>query len=72
MNGLRGETETLDKMERRVRHDLHYIENWSLALDIRIIGPHVAVRLHRPLRVSGQGVDQSTRGSASGMGVAVT
>ena len=37
VNGLRGETDTLDKMERRLRHDLHYIENWSLALDIRII-----------------------------------
>jgi putative colanic acid biosynthesis UDP-glucose lipid carrier transferase len=37
VNGLRGETDTLDKMERRVRHDLYYIENWSLALDTRII-----------------------------------
>jgi putative colanic acid biosysnthesis UDP-glucose lipid carrier transferase len=37
VNGLRGETETLDKMERRVRHDLHYVDNWSLGLDIRII-----------------------------------
>jgi Undecaprenyl-phosphate glucose phosphotransferase len=37
VNGLRGETDTLDKMERRVQFDLHYIENWSLALDIRII-----------------------------------
>jgi exopolysaccharide biosynthesis polyprenyl glycosylphosphotransferase len=37
VNGLRGETETLEKMERRVQFDLHYIENWSLALDLRII-----------------------------------
>ena len=37
VNGLRGETDTLDKMERRVQYDLHYIENWSLAFDIRII-----------------------------------
>jgi putative colanic acid biosynthesis UDP-glucose lipid carrier transferase len=37
VNGLRGETDTLVKMERRVRHDLYYIENWSLGLDIRII-----------------------------------
>jgi Undecaprenyl-phosphate glucose phosphotransferase len=37
VNGLRGETDTLDKMERRVQFDLHYIENWSLAFDIRII-----------------------------------
>lgn len=37
VNGLRGETDTLDKMERRVQYDLHYIENWSLAFDLRII-----------------------------------
>jgi Undecaprenyl-phosphate glucose phosphotransferase len=37
VNGLRGETDTLEKMERRVQYDLHYIENWSLALDLRII-----------------------------------
>ncbi|WP_426191515.1 undecaprenyl-phosphate glucose phosphotransferase [Massilia sp. DWR3-1-1] len=37
VNGLRGETNTVDKMHRRVQFDLHYIENWSLALDIKII-----------------------------------
>jgi putative colanic acid biosysnthesis UDP-glucose lipid carrier transferase len=37
VNGLRGETDTLEKMERRLEHDLHYIENWSLSLDLRII-----------------------------------
>ncbi len=37
VNGLRGETETLEKMEQRVRYDLYYIENWSLLFDIRII-----------------------------------
>jgi Undecaprenyl-phosphate glucose phosphotransferase len=37
VNGLRGETETLDKMEQRVRYDLYYIENWSLLFDLRII-----------------------------------
>lgn len=37
VNGLRGETDTLKKMERRVQYDLHYIENWSLAFDLRII-----------------------------------
>ena len=37
VNGLRGETETLEKMEQRVRYDLYYIENWSLAFDMRII-----------------------------------
>ena len=37
VNGWRGEIDSLDKMQRRVEHDLYYIENWSLALDIRII-----------------------------------
>ncbi|WPB56108.1 undecaprenyl-phosphate glucose phosphotransferase [Xylophilus sp. GOD-11R] len=37
VNGARGETSTLDKMERRVELDLHYIRNWSLMLDLRII-----------------------------------
>ncbi len=35
--GCRGETETVDKMARRVEHDLHYIENWSLWLDVKIL-----------------------------------
>jgi putative colanic acid biosynthesis UDP-glucose lipid carrier transferase len=38
VNGLRGETETLDKMEKRVEFDLTYIESWSLQLDLKIIG----------------------------------
>jgi len=37
INGLRGEVDTLAKMQERVRYDLHYIENWSLQLDLRII-----------------------------------
>jgi putative colanic acid biosynthesis UDP-glucose lipid carrier transferase len=36
VNGLRGETDTLDKMERRVEHDLYYINNWSFLLDLKI------------------------------------
>jgi putative colanic acid biosynthesis UDP-glucose lipid carrier transferase len=35
--GLRGETDTVEKMEARVRHDLDYIKNWSLSLDLWII-----------------------------------
>ena len=37
VHGLRGEVDTLAKMQERVRYDLHYIENWSLRLDLRII-----------------------------------
>jgi putative colanic acid biosynthesis UDP-glucose lipid carrier transferase len=37
VNGARGETDTLDKMERRVEFDLQYIRNWSVAWDIKII-----------------------------------
>jgi putative colanic acid biosysnthesis UDP-glucose lipid carrier transferase len=36
-NGLRGETETLDKMSERVRYDLEYLRHWSPWLDIKII-----------------------------------
>lgn len=37
IHGLRGETDTDDKMRARVEHDLYYIDHWSLLLDIRII-----------------------------------
>ncbi|MFC5768677.1 undecaprenyl-phosphate glucose phosphotransferase [Thauera sinica] len=37
VNGYRGETETVDKMERRIDYDLEYLRNWSLSLDLWII-----------------------------------
>jgi putative colanic acid biosysnthesis UDP-glucose lipid carrier transferase len=37
VNGWRGETDTLEKMEKRVEFDLAYIKNWSLLFDIKII-----------------------------------
>ena len=37
INGWRGETDTEDKIQRRVEHDLYYIENWSVLLDIYIL-----------------------------------
>lgn len=37
IKGYRGETETLDKMQKRVEFDLAYINNWSLLLDIKIL-----------------------------------
>jgi len=37
VNGCRGETRTLDKMEKRLQYDLTYINNWSIWLDVRIM-----------------------------------
>ena len=37
INGWRGETDTLEKLEQRVNHDLHYIENWTPFLDMYIL-----------------------------------
>jgi putative colanic acid biosynthesis UDP-glucose lipid carrier transferase len=37
VNGLRGETDTVDKMKQRVELDLQYLQHWSVFLDIKII-----------------------------------
>jgi Undecaprenyl-phosphate glucose phosphotransferase len=37
VNGLRGETKTVDLMERRVEHDLYYINHWTFFLDLLIV-----------------------------------
>lgn len=37
INGFRGITDTEDKIRGRLEHDLYYIDNWSLALDMRIL-----------------------------------
>ena len=37
VNGYRGETDTLDKMQGRIDYDLDYLRNWSLRLDLSII-----------------------------------
>jgi putative colanic acid biosynthesis UDP-glucose lipid carrier transferase len=47
VNGLRGETATLDKMEARIQYDLDYLRNWSLWLDLWIILKTVKVVLAR-------------------------
>lgn len=37
INGWRGETDTVDKIERRVEYDLQYIDNWSVFFDLYIL-----------------------------------
>ncbi|TBO34216.1 undecaprenyl-phosphate glucose phosphotransferase [Aquabacterium lacunae] len=37
VNGYRGETDTIEKMQARVEFDLEYLRNWSLGLDLQII-----------------------------------
>jgi Undecaprenyl-phosphate glucose phosphotransferase len=44
VHGFRGATDTEDKMRARVEHDLYYIDNWSLALDLKIIGRTILSR----------------------------
>lgn len=43
VNGLRGETETLDKMKARIDYDLDYLRNWSPKLDMYIVLKTVSV-----------------------------
>ena len=37
VNGLRGETDTIEKMRRRIEYDLYYVDNWSLLFDLKIM-----------------------------------
>lgn len=37
INGWRGETDTLEKMQKRIEYDLNYIHNWSLYWDFKIV-----------------------------------
>ena len=47
VNGWRGETETLDKMQRRVEYDHRYIREWSLWMDVKILLRTVSVVFHQ-------------------------
>ncbi len=37
VNGWRGETDTIEKIQERVKYDLYYIDNWSVRLDLMIL-----------------------------------
>ena len=47
VNGWRGETTTIEQIQRRVDHDLYYVENWSLSFDLLILGRTVFAVLSR-------------------------
>ena len=46
VNGLRGETKTVEQMEARVKYDVEYAENWSLLFDLKILAMTVVVWLN--------------------------
>ncbi|MGV2288054.1 undecaprenyl-phosphate glucose phosphotransferase [Trinickia sp. YCB016] len=48
INGFRGETDRIEKMEGRVAHDLYYLRNWSFGLDVKIIVATIFKGLHHP------------------------
>jgi putative colanic acid biosynthesis UDP-glucose lipid carrier transferase len=45
VNGCRGETEVVEKMQQRVDHDIDYLRNWSLRMDLHIIARTVHIVL---------------------------
>ncbi len=63
-NGWSGQTDQLDKMERRVEHDLWYIRNWSVRLDFRIIALTIAVVLKGVLKSPSLGLTAAATGAA--------
>lgn len=48
VNGARGETDTIEKMELRIRYDLEYLRHWSLRLDLKIILKTILVSFRDP------------------------
>ncbi len=47
VNGFRGETDTLDKMQSRIEYDMDYLRNWSAKLDIYIVIKTIAMLLRK-------------------------
>jgi len=48
VNGLRGETDTVEKMKDRIEYDLDYLRHWSLGLDLSIIWRTIFVVFKKP------------------------
>ena len=48
INGLRGELDSIEKVEQRVKYDIEYIEKWSLWLDLKIILRTALLIFHDP------------------------
>src|SRR5262249_10239619 len=50
---MRGETDTLEKMQRRLEHDLYFIDNWSFMFDLKIIimTPVLQERVHQRILI---------------------
>ena len=46
VNGHRGETDTIEKMQARIEYDMEYLRNWSLAFDLRIIARTIKVMFY--------------------------
>ena len=46
VNGLRGETRSVEQMEARVQYDLEYLRNWSIGLDLKILAKTMTCVLH--------------------------
>jgi putative colanic acid biosynthesis UDP-glucose lipid carrier transferase len=47
VNGLRGETSSLDRMQMRIEYDLAYLRSWSLLLDLQIVLKTIFVVLRK-------------------------
>ena len=45
VNGWRGETDTVEKMQRRVEYDIYYTDNWSLSFDLQILARTLVICL---------------------------
>ena len=78
INGWRGETDTQEKIQKRIEHDLHYIENWSVLFDLDILlhTPFALLKPRTPIDHSPRhghsksGDDASRAGNADGGGPA--